>query len=241
VTAAKAEVTRAAQVLGRQSKLAASSFASQQAVDTATAERDRANANLAGANAALVAAQANVSVLAAERTEAQRTLAELKTTLAKAERDLSFTEVRAPVDGVVGNRAVQVGAYVQTGTRLAAIVPLDAVYVDANFKETQLGELHPGQKVEVAVDAVPDRTFEGVVTSVAPASGSVFSLLPPENATGNFTKIVQRVPVRIRFSDTALADAVLRPGMSVIATVDTRTGVATASRDSAETAALAGR
>jgi membrane fusion protein (multidrug efflux system) len=233
VDSAEAELTRTAQVLERQQKLATSHYASQQAVDTAIAQRDRAQAGIAGAKAALAAAQANVAVLEAERTEAERTLAELQTTLARAERDLSFTEVRAPVDGVVGNRAVQVGTYVQTGTRLAAIVPLDGVYVDANFKETQLGELHPGQHVDLEVDAFPGRSFEGVVDSIAPASGSVFSLLPPENATGNFTKIVQRVPVRIRLP--ADEEAVLRPGMSVEAIVDTRTGAAGAkSADLAE-------
>lgn len=224
VSSAEAELTRTAQVLERQRKLATSHYASQQAVDTAIAEHDRATAGLAGAKAALAAAEANVSVLEAQRTEAERTLAELRTTLAQAERELSFTEVRAPVDGVVGNRAVQVGTYVQTGTRLAAIVPLDGVYVDANFKETQLGELHAGQSVDLEVDAFPGRNFEGVVDSIAPASGSVFSLLPPENATGNFTKIVQRVPVRIRLP--ADEEAVLRPGMSVVATVDTRTETA---------------
>jgi membrane fusion protein (multidrug efflux system) len=218
---AEAELTRTVQVLERQQKLASSHYASQQAVDTANAEHDSAVAGIAGGKAALAAAEANVAVLRAQRTEAERTLAELQTTLAQAERELSFAEVRAPVDGVVGNRAVQVGSYVQTGTRLAAIVPLDGVYVDANFKETQLGELHPGQTVALEVDAFPDQSFEGVVDSIAPASGSVFSLLPPENATGNFTKIVQRVPVRIRLA--ADAEAVLRPGMSVEAIVDTRT------------------
>jgi len=221
---AEAELTRTVQVLERQQKLATSHFASQQAVDTANAEHDRAVAGIAGGKAALAAAEANVAVLRAQRTEAERTLAELQTTLAQAERDLSFAEVRAPVDGVVGNRAVQVGSYVQTGTRLAAIVPLDGVYVDANFKETQLGDLHPGQSVALEVDAFPDQSFAGIVDSIAPASGSVFSLLPPENATGNFTKIVQRVPVRIRLA--ADAEAVLRPGMSVEAIVDTRTEAA---------------
>ena len=221
---AEAELTRTVQVLERQQKLATSHYASQQAVDTANAEHDRAVAGIAGGKAALAAAEANVAVLRAQQTEAERTLAELQTTLAQAERELSFAEVRAPVDGVVGNRAVQVGSYVQTGTRLAAIVPLDGVYVDANFKETQLGELHPGQSVALEVDAFPDQSFEGVVDSIAPASGSVFSLLPPENATGNFTKIVQRVPVRIRLA--ADAEAVLRPGMSVEAIVDTRTDAA---------------
>ena len=106
--------------------------------------------------------------------------------------------IRAPFDGVVGNRAMQVGDYVQPAQRLASLVPLDAVYIDANFKETQLARLQPGQPVTIAVDALPrPARIDGTVASFAPASGSVFSLLPPDNATGNFTKIVQRVPVRI--------------------------------------------
>ena len=122
---------------------------------------------------------------------------ELKTALDKAKRDLDFTRVVAPFDGVVGNKAVQLGQYVAPGTRLLALVPLDTVYVEANFKETQLARLKPGQPVEVTFDALGSRRFEGRVASVAPASGAQFSLLPPENATGNFTKIVQRVSVKI--------------------------------------------
>ncbi|HEX8030194.1 MAG TPA: HlyD family secretion protein, partial [Vicinamibacterales bacterium] len=141
---------------------------------------------------------------------------------AKAERDLSFTQVKAPIDGVIGNRAVQVGDYVQTGTRLAAVVPLDDVYIDANYKETQLGRLKPGQPVEITVDGVSGRTIKGVVDSLAPASGSVFTLLPPDNATGNFTKIVQRVPVRIRVPFSVARENLLRPGMSVVTRINTK-------------------
>jgi membrane fusion protein, multidrug efflux system len=177
-----------------------------------------------GGQAGLEAAQANVDVLKAQQVEAVRTLDQFRTALAKAERDLSFTVVRAPFDGVVGNRAVQVGDLVQPGQRLASLVPLDAVYVDANFKETQLANLRPGQPVAIAVDAYSDRRLTGSVVSVAPASGSVFSLLPPDNATGNFTKIVQRVPVRIEVPSTVAAQGLLRPGMSVVVSVDTRAG-----------------
>jgi membrane fusion protein (multidrug efflux system) len=130
---------------------------------------------------------------------------------------------------VVGNRAFQVGDYVQTGQRLLSLVPLDAVYVDANFKETQLARLRPGQTVRIAVDALPDATIEGTVESMAPASGSVFSLLPPDNATGNFTKIVQRLPVRIRIPAEIARQGALRPGMSVVASVDTRSAAKGAS------------
>jgi membrane fusion protein (multidrug efflux system) len=130
--------------------------------------------------------------------------------------------IRAPFDGVIGNRAVQTGEYVQPGQRLASLVPLSSVYIDANFKETQLGGLKPGQPVDIEVDAVPGHVFHGHVISFAPASGSVFSLLPPDNATGNFTKVVQRIPVRIRVDRGADEQDLLRPGMSVVVSVNTK-------------------
>ena len=151
----------------------------------------------------------------------------MATALAKAERDLSFTVIRAPFDGVVGNRGVQAGDYVQPGQRLASLVPLDEVYVDANFKETQLAHLRPGQKVAITVDALPDQAIEGTISSLAPASGAVFSLLPPDNATGNFTKIVQRLPVRVSVPLEVATRQLLRPGMSVVVSVNTKPGVAT--------------
>ena len=123
--------------------------------------------------------------------------------------------IRAPFDGVVGNKAVEAGAYVAPGTRVAALVPLQSVRIDANFKETQVQRMRPGQPVVVTVDAYPDREIHGVVESFSPASGSVFSLLPPDNATGNFTKIVQRLPVRIRIDPDQPDAANLRVGMSV--------------------------
>lgn len=218
----QAELQRADLELTRQTQLMKDQFSSRATLETARADRDKAQAAVDAAKAKVVSAQANVAVLDAQRTEALRTLDELKTAREQAQRDLDFTLVKAPFDGVVGNRAVQVGQLVQAGTRIAALVPMAQVYVDANFKETQLGRLHPGQKVDVEVDAYPDETFHGRVVSVAPASGSVFSLLPPENATGNFTKIVQRVPVRIELDEAARDKAELRPGMSVVATVDTR-------------------
>jgi membrane fusion protein (multidrug efflux system) len=123
---------------------------------------------------------------------------------------------------VIGNRAMQIGDYVQTGQRLASLVPLAAVYIDANFKETQLARLRPGQKVAISVDALPEHAIQGTVDSLAPASGSIFSLLPPDNATGNFTKIVQRVPVRVRVPAEVAAQGLLRPGMSVIVSINTK-------------------
>lgn len=224
LVADEAELNRTQLELGRQSELVRSQFSSRATLDNARADRDKAQASVDAAKAAIASAEANVDVLAAQRTEAARTLDELTTARDQARRDLDFTVVRAPFDGIVGNRAVQVGQLVQAGTRLAALVPITRVYVDANFKETQLGRLRAGQKVDIEVDAYPDEDFHGRVVSVAPASGSVFSLLPPENATGNFTKIVQRVPVRIELDAATRDKAELRPGMSVIATVHTRGG-----------------
>jgi len=208
--------------LERQQALAGKEFATRQTLEQSTANRDQADASVRSAQAGLESALANLDVLQAQKKEASRSLDELKTALAKAERDLSFAEIRAPVDGVVANRAAQVGDFAQTGQRIAALVPLSGVFIDANFKETQLGHVRPGQPVSVTVDALPDEKFSGVVTSVSPASGAVFSLLPPDNATGNFTKIVQRLAVRIQVPPDVAERGALRPGMSVVAAVNTK-------------------
>ncbi len=227
---AKAGATRARLELDRQQALAAREFASRQRLEQAQADRDQTIAAVESAKAQTQSAAANVDVLKGQQEEAARTLKELETSLAKAERDLSFAVIRAPFDGVVGNRAVQTGDYVQPGQRLANLVPLDDVYIDANFKETQVARLRSGQTVQIKVDALPDQRLEGSVVSFAPASGSVFSLLPPDNATGNFTKIVQRVPVRIRVPAEVARQGLLRPGMSVVVSVDTRSGTASGNR-----------
>ena len=229
IVAAQADLVRATGEFERANKLIAIQAGTQQRVDLALADRDRAAAVLASARStsqaaqsAIEAAQANSAMLEAQKTEALRGRDELAIALEKAQRDLDFTQIRAPFDGVVGNRAVQPGQYVQPGTRLLALIPLGSVYVEANFKETQLGNLKAGQKVTLTVDAVSGKTFEGVLVSIAPASGSQYSLLPPENATGNFTKIVQRVPVRIRVPAELARSGQLRPGISVVADVHTR-------------------
>ncbi len=226
---AVADVARAALEYDRSFKLAQTNFGSQQRLEQATADRDRTAAAVAGANAsaasaaaALEGAKANLDVLKAQQDEAIRQRGELVTALAMAERNLSFTRVLAPFDGIVGNKAAEVGELVQPGTRLMALVPLNDSYVDANFKETQLAEIRPGQKVDVAIDALDGRVVEGVVSSISPASGAQFSLLPPDNATGNFTKVVQRVAVRVTFPEQVLKEALLRPGLSVVATIHTR-------------------
>jgi membrane fusion protein (multidrug efflux system) len=222
LTSAKAAARRAELELKRQQRLAEHEFASHQALEQAQSSRDQTAAGVQGAEAGVAAAQTNVAVLKAQQQEAVNTLQHLQTALARAERDLSFTVIRAPFDGVIGNRGMQVGDYVQPGQRLASLVPLSDVYVDANFKETQLAGLRVGQSATVAVDALPDHNIKGSVVSVAPASGSVFSLLPPDNATGNFTKIVQRIPVRIRVPAAVAGKELLRPGMSVVVSVDTK-------------------
>jgi membrane fusion protein, multidrug efflux system len=222
----QAAQTRMRSEFDRQQALAGKEFASKQTLEQSLANRDQAVAAVQSAQAALDGAIANVGVLQAQKNEAAQTLEELKTALAKAERDLSFTQIRAPFDGVIGNRAAQVGDFMQTGQRIAALVPLSDVFIDANFKETQLARLQPGQPVSITVDALPDETLNGVVTSVSPASGSVFTLLPPDNATGNFTKIVQRLGVRIRVPADVAERGALRPGMSVVVAVNTKPGAA---------------
>ena len=224
LASAKAGAKRADLELKRQQDLATRQISSKQSLEQSQATYDQSVASVQAAEAAIESATANVGVLKAQQEEARRTLQQYQTTLAKAERDLSFTVIRAPFDGVIGNRAVQVGDYVQPTQRLASLVPLDAIYVDANFKETQLARVHPGQPVSIAIDAFPDHALEGKVASVAPASGSVFSLLPPDNATGNFTKIVQRLPVRILVPAAVAEQSLLRPGMSVVVSVNTKPG-----------------
>jgi membrane fusion protein, multidrug efflux system len=224
LASAKAGQTRASADFERAQELAQKEFSSRQRLDQARADRDQGQASVKAAEAAQASAEANLSVFAAQVKEAEGVRAELQTSLDKALLDLSFTTVKAAFNGVVGNKVVQVGQYVQPGTRLLSLVPLDTAYIEANYKETQLDGIRPGMPAEVAVDAASGRVYRGVVESIAPASGSQYSLLPPENATGNFTKIVQRVPVRIRVEGDAIRDGVLRPGLSVVTSVNTKKG-----------------
>lgn len=196
---------------------------SQATADDAQAALDQAKAAVTGADAAITAAQANVTVLQAQQAEAQSTLASLKLAVDQAQRNLDRTVLRAPVDGTVANLAVHEGDLVSPGQKLAAVVPTDAIYVEANYKETQLPGILPGEKVQVTIDALPDQTFTGTVASLAPATGSEFSLLPPQNATGNFTKVVQRVPVRISLPKDLLESGKLHAGLSAVVDVDSRT------------------
>ncbi len=225
-TALAAGARNASLAKDRADQLQAKSFGSQATLDSATAALDQANANLSGADAAIAAAEASIAVLQAQRSEAEGSLKSLELSRDKAQRDLTFTVLKAPFDGVVGNLAVQKGDLVSAGQRLAALVPVNALYIDANFKETQLAGMVPGEKARLHIDALGDATIIGTVVSVSPASGSVFSLLPPENATGNFTKVVQRVPVRIALPEDALLSGRLRAGLSVVVNVDSRTAPA---------------
>ena len=229
VDAAQAELSRADLDQKRYVALATNEVASRQRFETAQADATKAAANLLKAKAALEAETQQLAVLDAQKREEEARLLQARATLQLAQNDLDNTVIRAPVDGIAGNRAGQTGQYVKPGTQLLSLVPLPRVYVTANFKETQLTLMRPGQPVQVSVDAYPDRVIEGHVESFAPASGAEFSLLPPDNATGNFTKIVQRVPVRISLPANGPLSSLLRPGLSVVVSVDTRReGVATA-------------
>jgi membrane fusion protein (multidrug efflux system) len=210
----------------RAAQLLKTHVGTQAQLDDAQTALDQANAALVGADAQIAAAQANIGVLEAQRAESASTLASLQLNRDKAARDLSFTVLKAPYDGVVGNRSVEQGDLVSPGQKLAVVVPMDKLYIVANFKETQLARLVPGEKVNISVDAIDGQPIQGTVSSLAPASGAVFSLLPPENATGNFTKVVQRVPVRIDVPADALKTGKLRAGLSVIVNVDSRTAPA---------------
>ncbi|HEX2841642.1 HlyD family secretion protein [Hyphomicrobium sp.] len=233
--ATKANVAKTEADYERTKPLADRDFTSKATLDAAIAARDTARAQAKAGEAAIQTAGANIALLKSQREQAEQVAKELEVSVAKAERDLSFTVIRAPFDGVVGNRGVQVGDYVTPGKRLLAIVPLDKVYVDANVKETQLPGIKAGDTAELSVDALDGPPLKGVVESIAPASGSRFSLLPPENATGNFTKIVQRVPVRIAVP-TSEAHGRLRPGLSVVVDIDTRTAPKDRAQQTAERA-----
>jgi membrane fusion protein (multidrug efflux system) len=221
--ASNAEQRRAQQQYDRYAKLVNDKVISRQEFDDAEATLVKGKADVIRAAAAINAEQAQLVVIQAQLKEAEAKVNETAAEAELAANDLDKTVIRAPIDGVVGNRGVRVGHYVKSGTQMLSLVPTN-VYVLANFKETQLTQMKPGQKVEIKVDAYPDTPLVGEVESFAPASGALFSLLPPENATGNFTKIVQRLPVRIKVSAENALRGMLRPGLSVEASVDTASG-----------------
>jgi membrane fusion protein, multidrug efflux system len=198
----------------------------QRAQQTDAALREK-TAQVQHNQSGLLAARRKVDVLSTDRARAVAQLDHARAVAQQAALNLSYTEITAPVDGTVGARSLRVGQYVQAGTQLMAVVPLDAVYVVANFKETQLTNVRDGQPVELRVDGFHATTLKGHVDSLSPASGLEFALLPPDNATGNFTKIVQRVPVKIVLDDHSL-NGLLRPGMSAEPTVNTKATVVAA-------------
>ena len=224
ISSAQADLDLAVADLNRAQRLKQSQFVSAQALEQANATQEKAVASVETAKAGFASAEANVAVLQAQRVEAERALDQDRNTLAQKKLDLDRTVIRAPFDGVIGNRAVQSGQYVSPGQRLLALVPLSNVYVDANYKETQLSDIRVGATAQISVDAYDDKPVTGTVESVAPASGAVFSLLPPDNATGNFTKVTQRVAVRIAVPAKVAAEGLLKPGMSVVVAIDNRSG-----------------
>jgi len=193
----------------RQEQHAATAFQAAQAATSAAQARVRA-------------AQQQRTVLAAALRQAEAARQAAQARLQTARLDLGYTEIRSPIDGYVGDRSAQVGAYVAAGTQLLAIAPARGLWVDANFKEDEIGSMRPGQTVTIVADVAPGHVYHGHVRSLSPATGAVFSIIPAQNATGNFTKIVQRIPVRIALDDGDGRLGLLRPGLSVTASVDTR-------------------
>jgi membrane fusion protein, multidrug efflux system len=222
ITAADAEVQRSRDDQTRFARLAQRGAASIQSSQKADSDYIQAQALSARARAGLDAAQRQSDVIDTERQQTQAQLAQAIADRDLAELNLRYTELRAPVDGVVANRSARVGAYAAVGTQLLSVVPAQGLWVDANFKEDQLAHMRPGQSVNIHADVLPGVTFRGQVASLSPATGAQFSVLPAENATGNFTRIVQRVPVRIALLGDASRLGQLRPGLSVQVDVDQR-------------------
>ena len=221
-----ANLTFAQQDDQRYKDLATTGYGSTQNAQRAGSRNAEMRAVLARDTAALATAQNQVEILKAQLAEAKGTLDHDRAVVAQAELNLSYTTIVAAVDGTIGNRSLRVGQYVQAGTQLMAVVPTQAAYIVANFKETQLTDVQPGQPVEVEIDMFPGKKAHGHVDSMAPASGQEFSLLPPDNATGNFTKIVQRIPVKIVLDQGSPLAGDLRAGMSVNPVINTKTPAA---------------
>ncbi|TXH85108.1 MAG: HlyD family secretion protein [Rhizobium sp.] len=238
IDASQASLDYAQSDAARQARLISNGAGTQSRAEETQSARKQAAAAVERDQAALVAAQNKVPVLQTQRDQAVAQRDRAAAAVQQAELNLSYTNILAAVDGTVGARSIRVGQYVTSGTQLMAIVPLHSVYVVANFKETQLTYVRPGQPVEIKVDSFPDVAIKGHVDSVSPASGLEFSLLPPDNATGNFTKIVQRIPVKIVIDDEHLA-GLLRSGMSVEPEIDTK-AVQTSTANAAGSAGNAG-
>jgi membrane fusion protein (multidrug efflux system) len=221
----KATVTFAGQENKRYTDLAATGFGSVQNAQQAQSRNAGAQAAIQRDTANLAAALKQVDLLKAEIVQANAALARAEAIQSQAELNLGYTSIVAPIDGVVGNRTLRLGQFVQAGTQLMSLVPVTGAYVVANYKETQLTDVREGQAVDIAVDMFPGQLVHGHVDSIAPASGQEFALLPPDNATGNFTKVVQRIPVKIALNRDDSSPIELRPGMSVIPTIETKSQV----------------
>jgi membrane fusion protein (multidrug efflux system) len=206
----------------RYRSLAVTAAGSRQDAQRTTAADQTARSAVAASVAGLEAARQKLNVIRANITEAEAALAQARADLQTASLNLGWTEIRSPIDGYVGNRAAQVGAYAGQGSYLISVIPSEGLWVDANFKEDQLSRMDSGRSATVVADVLPGHVFRGHVVSVAPGTGAVFSVIPPENATGNFTKIVQRVPVRVVLDPGDDMLKLLRPGLSTTVSVDTR-------------------
>jgi len=225
IASSDAEIIRTHDDQIRYRNLVASDAASAQSSENADTAYKQALAAGDKCQAALAAAQRQVDVIGTQKLQVKASLDEAFAERDLARLNLSYTDLRAPIDGTVGNRSAQVGAYATVGSQLISLIPTHGLWVDANFKEDQLADIHTGSLAIVEVDSIPGKTFRGHVVSISPATGAEFSVLPPENATGNFTKIVQRVAVRIILDDETAALGQLRPGLSVTAKVNGKAGL----------------
>ena len=218
----QANATFAEQDDQRYAELAKKGFGSVQNAQEAASKIAAARAAVTRDTAVVATAAKQLDVIKAELAQAQAALSRANAAEGQAELNLSYTALVSPIDGLIGNRTLRVGQYVQAGSQLMAVVPNEAAYIIANYKETQLADVKRGQPVDIEVDTFPGQVFKGHVDSLAPASGQEFALLPPDNATGNFTKVVQRIPVKIVLDQASPLAVVLRPGMSVYPTIDTK-------------------
>ncbi len=223
IAATQADVDRTKLEAKRQGALLASTYGTQQKVEQAIADEKRFEATLARNQSELESERRQMGVLDTQESQLRAEMKAKRAQLDLANITLGYTRIVAPVDGMVGERGVRAGQYVRPGTQVISVVPLDTVWVVANYKETQLTRVAIGQRASITIDSFPGTTVWGRVDSIAPASGSQFTLLPPDNATGNFTKVVQRIPVKIVLDPGHALAGKLRPGMSVIATIHTDT------------------
>jgi len=220
-TAKEARASFTAQDAERYRDLARTNAVSRQEAQRSSTLDQEARAAVSSSGAALESARQQLKVLEAQIAAARAAEAQARSDLQTAQLDVGYTEIRSPIDGYVSNRAAQVGAYVKQGAYMVSVIPAAGLWVDANFKEDQLARIRPGQMATLRTEVLPHQPFHGRVLSLAHGTGAVFSVIPPENATGNFTRIVQRVPVRIELDPRDAGVEMLRPGLSVTASVDT--------------------